>query len=90
MQATGQVDQTHYVHRVYEESHVRFRLVSLAEPSNPEVIVGAAVELRFGDPKMIGDCSYESQVFGNSSEQFRQAADAFKKRVTDYIMTGRM
>lgn len=89
MQAIGQVSETNFIHRIYEESHVRFQLVSFSDPADPDVIVGTAVDMRFGDPK-VDSCRYEAQVFGKSPEQFSHASDAFQQRVTDYIATGKL
>lgn len=90
MQATGQVDKTHFVHRVYEESHVRIRLVSFAESHDPDNIIGTAVETRVGDPNVIGDCEYNANVFGPSAAQFTTAAEVFRRRVEDYLTKGKL
>jgi hypothetical protein len=87
MEAVGQVCATRYVHRIYQESHVRIRLVAFSDPSDPDTIAGAAVDVRFGDP-LAGVCDYDSQVFGNSHAQFLVAAEVYKRKVLDYVTKG--
>lgn len=87
-QGIGQVSPTHFVHRLYEESHVRIRLVSFADPSDTDKIVGMSVDTRVGDPNGVGQCRYSSQLFGLSSQQRDFANDAYKKAVGDYLRKG--
>lgn len=84
----GQVSPTQFVHRAYEESHVRIRLVSFADPADPDNIVGMSVDTRVGDPNGVGECRYTSQLFGLSTQQREYADEAYKKTLGNYIRRG--
>jgi len=84
----GQVSPTHFVHRLYEESHVRIRLVSFSDQRDPDKIIGTAVETRVGNPNGVGECRHAAQLFGVTLAQFGYAADAYKKTLQDYVAKG--
>lgn len=77
---------TQFVHRIYEESHVRIRLVSGVEADDTDKVVYCAVDVRMGDPDKVGDCSYWSNVVGPN--QFNSASDHFKAVVMNYVNRG--
>lgn len=77
-----------FVHRIYEESHLRMRLIQGVDPDNSESIVYTAVEVRVGDPNKVGDCRHMSQVFGVGPDQFDIATNLFKQAVRRFVTNG--
>lgn len=90
--AIGQVSETLFVYRSYEESGVRMRLVNIVDPADPDVVIGHAVDCRVGHgDKLDGPLpTYHSQIFGSSHDQFLNAAGAYTKMLAAFITKGKL
>ena len=89
MNATvGQVSDSRYVFRHYEESHIRARLVVFADPSDTDKYVGHAVEWRIGCDERLVDARYVTQIFDTGHSQFLLALETYINQLAAYLNKG--
>jgi hypothetical protein len=78
----GQVDPTTFVHRLFQDSHVRFRLTAKFEGDNH---VANVVDYRLITGSGVADVEHKCEVFGTSMFEYDKARAVFTAWVGNYI-----
>lgn len=78
----GAVEPDTFVHRLYQDSHVRFRLMGKFEGDNH---VANVVEFRMITGNGVADIAFKHEVFGITMLDWAYAQAVFKAWVKNYI-----
>lgn len=81
----GQLADGVFVHRLYQESHVRFRMFAKYEGDQH---VANVVEYRFISGTGIADFTVKCEVFGTTALEHAKAFAVFKAWVSEYLLIG--
>jgi hypothetical protein len=78
----GTIDKDTFVHRLFQDSHVRFRLIGKYEN---DCHVANVVEFRLITGSGIADVEHKCEVFGINLFEYDKARSVFTAWVKNYI-----
>lgn len=78
----GTIDPGTFVHRLFQDSHVRFRLTGKYEGDNH---VANVVEFRLITGSGVADVKHKCEVFGTTMFEYDKARAVFTSWVKNYI-----